>query len=156
MTFSASPPFAQIPRFYGPVLIPIADRRWLGHAFQRPSPPCRFGLAFQSQDGPLLRDLIDTFKPQELDALERQVEASLKRLHGDFGILHGDVRENNIIMGTNEAKENWVFIDFAFCEFRFELDAGEWKKKCRWDLEDVAYLFKQARTRLVSSMFFLL
>lgn len=150
MTSLTSPPFTQIPRFYGPVLVPVTDRRWLGDAIERPCLPCEFGLAFRHQEGPLLYDVIGMFDAQELHTLERQVETSLKRLHGNFGIVQGDIREYNIIMGPNKAEKDWVFIDFAFCEFRSELDSAEWEKKFRWDLEDVAYLFKQARTRLVS------
>jgi tRNA A-37 threonylcarbamoyl transferase component Bud32 len=77
------------------------------------------------QDGPLLQDVIDTFDAQDLDALEQQVETSLKRVHHDFDILRGDIRRNNITMRTNDTPKDWVLTDFAFCEFRSELDTGE-------------------------------
>ena len=117
------------------------------------------GLLLEFIPGFSLRDVVDNVPEHALQALCDEAISALNRID-DLGILHKDVRLDNVIIrqnvidATQDTIQKPVFIDFALSEVRDGFSAEEWTvMKCHQDEEGALghvaqmHLRKTAKTK---------
>ena len=113
---------------------------------------------FQRIKGPSFSDICEELDIQDLTSLQQELERTVDRLHKEFGITHGDIKGDNIIMNYTGMKKDtskhgcWVLVDFGNCQFRVDLDS-QWGNAYKRDVMDIGRLFDKARAEIVRSTF---
>ncbi|PVH77717.1 hypothetical protein DL98DRAFT_656601 [Cadophora sp. DSE1049] len=157
---SQSPIHTFVPDFHGQVLLPKEfTEHPRSHATSKgssPFTPYSTALALERLRGPLLFDVlytIDTCSSSlHLDALQRDMQATLKALH-QLGIAHGDITDTNIMFRRSCHKyTDSCFIDFGEAHFQSRLSPSSWQEKCDYDKARVNAIFNGAKASYVVAL----
>lgn len=109
------------------------------------------GLVLEHLRGPTLCDIL--FSPKTLTSsylteLHNSTRSTLKTIH-QLGIVHNDIKENNLVFQTKHAlPQDCFIIDFGHSGFQKHLSVSTWKRRCVLDEEALDNMFRRAEARL--------
>ncbi|KAH7305748.1 hypothetical protein BKA65DRAFT_578439 [Rhexocercosporidium sp. MPI-PUGE-AT-0058] len=110
------------------------------------------GLVLERLRGPMLHEHLSqintTLVSSYLIKLHESLRTTLKSLHR-FGIVHSDIKNNNIIFRTDCASPaNCCVIDFGHADFQSQLSARSWQEECDSDEASLHDIFHEVEAQL--------
>ena len=101
---------------------------------------------------------IDFLSYGALAELEKYLLATLRTIHDEAGLCHGDMREDNIILPPDDEKVDKgagmraVLFDFGHAVFRNDVTPDIWESKKWQDWSRLRRIFDVAKSRVACAI----